>query len=277
MPKAAAADFLGRFREIVSDPLNLLIKRHPEAGIVNGRYVTLHNGLQVPYKGNGTYYGDFSNILVINRGVHEPLEEYAFQQLLSHLAAEDAPAPNMLELGAYWGHYSMWMKAAHPRAKVHLVEPDPGNLAVGQGNFAHNGFEGTFQPGFVGRGQFEVDAYLAQTGQDRLTILHCDIQGFEVEMLEGARRTLSEKRADYLFISTHSQNLHYTVVQKLREAGYRIELSSDFDVQSTSFDGFVLAVRPELEPVFSGPAPLGREEIAAAQARDLFESVARLI
>ncbi len=54
MPKAAAADFLGRFREIVSDPLNLLIKRHPEAGIVNGRYVTLHNGLQVPYKGNGT-------------------------------------------------------------------------------------------------------------------------------------------------------------------------------------------------------------------------------
>ena len=29
MDKAAASDFLGRFREIISDPLNLLIERVP--------------------------------------------------------------------------------------------------------------------------------------------------------------------------------------------------------------------------------------------------------
>jgi len=27
LPKAAANDFLGRFREVISDPLNLLIER----------------------------------------------------------------------------------------------------------------------------------------------------------------------------------------------------------------------------------------------------------
>lgn len=214
IPKADAADFPGRFREIVSDPLNLLIRRHPGAGTVSGQYVTLHNGLQVPYKGDGAYYGTFSDILVINRGVHQPLEEYAFQQLLSHLP----PAPRMLELGAYWGHYSMWMHLARPQAMAHLVEPDPDNLAARQRNFAHNGFRGTFEQGFVGHGQFDVDTYLEQSGE---THLDCDIQGFEVEMLEGARRTPSNQRVNYLFISTHSQTLHYDVLQGLQEAGYQ--------------------------------------------------------
>lgn len=269
MPKAAAADFMGRFREIVSDPLNLLIRRHPDAGLVSGQYVTLHNGLQVPFKGADAYYETFSDILVINRGVHEPPEEYAFQQLLGHLPA----APSMLELGAYWGHYSMWMKQARPQARVHLVEPDPDNLAVGRKNFAHNGLEGTFQQGFVGRGRFEVDTYIAQTGLDRLTLLHCDIQGFEVEMLEGARKTLSEQRVDYLFVSTHSQSLHDAVLHGVQNTGYRVELSSDFDHQSTCFDGFILAVHPNLAPVMPGPAPLGREQIVTASPDELIKSL----
>lgn len=102
--KAGASDFHGRFREIVSDPLNLLIPRHPLAGTMDGDHVVLHNGNRVPLQGPGAYYGNFSDILVINRGVHEPLEEFAFQTVLTGLPAQ----PTMLELGAYWGHYSMW-------------------------------------------------------------------------------------------------------------------------------------------------------------------------
>ena len=93
--KAAPEDFLGRFREIVSDPLNLLIERHPRAGMVEHGLVWLHNGNRVSLDG---YYGRFSEILVINRGVHEPLEEFVFQELMRILPAE----PVMLELGAYW-------------------------------------------------------------------------------------------------------------------------------------------------------------------------------
>ncbi len=94
--KANAEDFLGRFREVISDPLNLLIERVAMAGLVEGNTVYLHNGNRVPVVGDGAYYGPFSHLLVINRGVHEPLEEFVFQELLKTLP----DAPLMIELGA---------------------------------------------------------------------------------------------------------------------------------------------------------------------------------
>eukprot|EP01035_Chromulina_nebulosa_P006479 gene6479-8760_t len=42
--KALGSDTPGRFREIISDPLNLLIERHPRAGLIADGLVTLHNG-----------------------------------------------------------------------------------------------------------------------------------------------------------------------------------------------------------------------------------------
>lgn len=58
----------------------------------------------------------------------------------------------MLELGAYWGHYSMWLKATHPKASVHMVEPESEslNIRAGRENFARNNLEGTFLEEFVG-------------------------------------------------------------------------------------------------------------------------------
>jgi hypothetical protein len=73
MLKAADSDFVGRFREVISDPLNLLIERVPEAGFLEGNEVCLHNGNRVPAAGTGAYYGQFSTLLVLNRGVLEPL------------------------------------------------------------------------------------------------------------------------------------------------------------------------------------------------------------
>jgi hypothetical protein len=61
--KATSGDFLGRFREVISDPLNLLIERVPMAGFLDGDQVYLHNGLRVPVAGPGAYYGPFSQLL----------------------------------------------------------------------------------------------------------------------------------------------------------------------------------------------------------------------
>lgn len=66
--KSADDDFAGRFREVVSDPLNLLIERDPSAGLVEDGLVWLHNGNRVPIEGAGSYYGRFSELLIINRG-----------------------------------------------------------------------------------------------------------------------------------------------------------------------------------------------------------------
>lgn len=272
-PKADADDFLGRFREIVSDPLNLLIKRHPLAGIVNENLVHLHNGHRVPLSGPYAYYGDFSKILVINRGVHEPLEEYVFQELLNVLPK----APTMLELGAYWGHYSMWLKKMHPKSTTYLVEPDEANLKAGMYNFNQHGYKGKFIQAVVGKGQFEVDAFIKNKRLSKLHVLHADIQGYEIEMLDGCSGSLHEKSIDYIFISTHSQEIHNEVINKLNFLEYRIEVSSDVDIETTSFDGFVFASTPRLEAVFNGFSAFGREQIIESQPLDIVNGLLKIL
>jgi Methyltransferase FkbM domain len=273
LPKAAAHGFLGRFREVISDPLNLLIERVPQAGYIDGDQVFLHNGLRVPVAGPGAYYGPFSQLLVLNRGVHEPLEEFVFQEVLKRMPE----APAMVELGAYWGHYSMWLLKARPKGSVVLVEPDAACLKAGQDNFVRNGFKGEFIQAFVGTGKFEVDDFFRDRKIRQLDILHTDIQGYEIEMLQGAAHVLERRRVNYHFISTHSQAIHRKVVDRLTRAGYRVEISSDFDDQTTSFDGFVFASSPEFDSVFSGIAVLGRDEIAKRRPGEILQSLDRAL
>ena len=92
-------------------------------------------------------------------------------------------------------------------------------------------------------------------------------------LLERLKTELGEGRADHVFISTHSQPLHREVRERMEGFGYRIELSSDFARETTSFDGFLLAVHPDRPPVCPGPAPLDRQAIAEATPRALVESV----
>lgn len=276
IPEAEAADLRGRFREVIADPLNLLIERDPRAGLVVDGWVWTHAGLRVRIDGPAAYYGNFSDILATNRGVHEPLEELAFQQWLRRAPG----APVMLELGAYWAHYSMWLKSVHPQAQVTMVEPEAQNLAAGRGNFEANGLSGTFIQDFVGHGRFVVDDWLAASGTARLDLLHADVQGYEGELLDGCARALAEGRIDRLFVSTHSQALHASVCERLAAAGYCIELSSDFDWHTSAFDGLVCAAHPGVRPLFDGDfSPLSREAIAqatVAERLDYLHRVARL-
>lgn len=273
VPKAEAEDFAGRFREIVSDPTNLLIERHPLAGHVSEDLVTLHNGIRVPLSGPGAYYGDFSNILVYNRGVHEPLEEFVFQELLKVLGK----APVMLELGAYWGHYSMWLKLARPDASVYLVEPETENIEAGKANFARHGMQGEFIQAFVGDGHFAVDQFVGSRGLKHLDILHSDIQGYEMEMLGGASAALSAHAADYVFISTHSDELHGQVEDRLRLHGYRIEAAADFARATTSFDGLVFASSPNKQPLFADFEPFSRFELGQLTAAEALKRLSRAV
>jgi hypothetical protein len=257
--------FLERYRDIVSDPLNLLIARHPEAGRIEEGFVHLHNGLRVRWAGEGAYYGPFSEILVINRGVHEPLQEYVFQQLLKQIG----PQPSMIELGAYWGHFSMWLKAARPEATVILVEPDAAHLESGRLNFRTNAIRGDFIQALVGGNGFKVDAFLQDRSMDHLDILHADIDGAEVEMVAGASDAFAARRIDYAFISTHGSDRHQQVREALERFGYRVEVASDSEGQTTSFDGLIFATSPEVAPLFSAFSLFGRDRIQFAPPAEL--------
>ena len=274
MPKKADADdYLGRFREIVSDPINLLINRHPLSGTVEDDLVCLHNGNRVSVVGHYCYYGRFSEILIINRGVHEPVEEFIFQEVIKHLGN----SPKMLELGAYWGHYSMWFLGYRPHGTAWLVEPEPEYLETGRRNFKLNGYKGNFILDFVGSGRFSVDEFMHQERLRMIDILHADIQGFEVEMLNGCVELLSKNAINYIFISTHSQELHNSSLEILRNAGYRIEVASDYEMQTTSFDGLVFASSPKVKPVFHGFLPLGRAEILKSTSDELLTYLRKVV
>ncbi len=247
VPKAHHNDFLGRFREIVSDPNNVLIPRVPEAGLIgtdprfNDHFVIMHNGLRVFIGEANGYYGNFSQILCINRGVHEPQEEYAFAQVLKHVD----PTLPMMELGAYWGFYSLWYKHHCPEAQVYLVEPELRHLEIGKKNFLLNNTEGHFINNIIGEGGLDIIRFLDQNKIPRLSILHADIQGAEDHLLASIESALAAKRIDFLMISTHSQELHYGTISTLEGHGYRIVAAADFENDTFSYDGIVVACAPD--------------------------------
>ncbi len=273
VPKAASGDFPGRFREVISDPLNLCIHRVHDAGTVSDGLVTVHNGHRVPLRGPGSYYGGFSDIMIYNRGVHEPLEELIFQEVLKTLP----DAPVMVELGAYWAHYSMWFKQKYPKGRAIMVEPGDDQRHAGEANFERHGYEGTFIAAMVGTAGLAVDTLFEEQGIEHLSILHSDIQGAETEMLKGARASLAAHRIDNVFISTHSQNLHSICQRMLADQGYNVEVSADWANETTSYDGFMFARRNSLPSLFKDFRPLGRAAITGATPAELLASIRTMI
>lgn len=234
--------FYDRFRVVVSDPMNGLIPKHPNAGRLDDGWVTMHNGQLVKY---GSYYGpelgNFFDIMLINGGVHEPQEEYAFQEVIKSLKETK---PSMLELGAYWSFYSMWFLQQHPEGVCTLVEPNSQYMDFGCENFNKNGLTGKFINDYVFPSAFMVDPFLENGGH--LSILHADIQGSEVDMLNGATKSLSRRAIDWVFISSHGDELHDSCIKILRRHGYQIVAEANAE-KSFCFDGIIVACSPLIQ------------------------------
>jgi tRNA A58 N-methylase Trm61 len=175
----------------------------------------------------------------------------------------------MLELGAYWGHYSMWCQSKIPKAKLFLVEPEKNHLEIAQKNFAENELFATFICGFVGKGHFTVDQFMENQKLTKLNILHSDIQGFEVEMLQDAKHSLSSHMIDYCFVSTHNEVLHLECVKTLEEYGYCVTVSAGFDTETTSCDGFILASSPRVKTVLEDFWFFTREQCGSVSLTEL--------
>jgi hypothetical protein len=238
-----------RIAEVCSSPDNAHIPRVAGAGTVEQGLVVMHNGLRVgalSYAGGGAL-----KMLMANGGVHEPQEERAFGEILRFVK----PGSSMLELGAFWSFYSLWFMQKVPGAKCYIVEPDTSSLAAGRLNFRLNAREAVFEQAFVGNPQrrsddgtpfITVDDFCSRHAIDHLGILHADIQYAELEMLDGARMLLQRHGADFVFISSHSDELHYACIDALKEYGYAILASADL-AETYSYDGLIVARSPKAE------------------------------
>jgi len=234
-----------RVENVLNAPDNKDIDRVDKAGqIINGNLI-MHNGIKVDPM---SYYSfPLLQMLIDNKGVHEPQEEKIFQEVLKHINDKEK---TMLELGAYWSFYSMWFQQLFPTANCYMVEPNRENLYYGKRNFVINKMKGTFIQGKISDQEnkkenvLTVDMICHRNKINFIDILHSDIQGFELAMLHGAKKLLSENKVGYIFISTHSNELHNDC-KKLLLNEYNFDLIADANVdESFSWDGILVVKSP---------------------------------
>ena len=236
-----------RIETVVRSPDNAFIPRVKGAGQLVNNKLLMHNGILVDPM---SYYSlPLLQMLMDNRGVHEPQEERVFQDVIASMPTHKEKT--MLELGAYWSFYSMWFLQKFQNARCFMVEPERENLFYGKRNFRLNGLKGTFINASIGKEKdantrvLTVDEICRKYPIKFLDILHADIQGHELEMLQGSSRILSKKKVGYIFISTHSNELHQACRELLSvKYGYALVASANVD-ESYSWDGILLMKSPQ--------------------------------
>jgi hypothetical protein len=233
-----------RIDDVLIAPDNKFIPRTKDAGKIQGNYQIMHNGIKIFL---GSYYGyGITHLLKENLGVHEPQEERVFQEVLKYIP-EGAV---MIELGSFWAFYSLWFHNVIKGAKCFLIEPEYINLLKGRTNFKLNGSKGYFINAFVGEESilsnvvptYTIDDIVNAHKIERIHILHADIQGSEMKMLKGAKNALEKQLIDFIFLSTHSNELHDQCEKYLLQYNFEIIANTDLD-KTFSVDGVLVAKR----------------------------------
>ncbi len=208
-------------------------------------YQLMHNGIKIIVN---SYYDVqwVTDVIYGLRGHHEPQEEKCFYEVLKYIPQN----ATMIELGSYWGYYSLWFAFEIKNAKNYLIEPDPQRLAIGKKNFELNQKSAVFQRGFAGKIKdpepntigapyISIDDYMDKENITHLHILHADIQGSEAEMLETTVRHIND--IDYFFISTHGIQIHQECLHFFKK--YNCSILAETLADSGVNDGLIVAKR----------------------------------
>jgi hypothetical protein len=125
--------------------------------------------------------------------------------------------------------------------KHYFNQPDINNLNIGKKNAELNNVNIDFTQGFIGKKHINVMNFMKEKNIEVVDILHSDIQGYEFEMLTDIEPLLKDKKIKYLFISTHSNEIHYKCIDLLKHNNYYIIASADFDTETFCYDGIIVA------------------------------------
>lgn len=246
-----------RFKVILSDPLNSQIEKIPESGKLENGIITMYNGVKIR---QNSYYGNFSDILIMNEGIHEPSEEFLFQKVIKHISTTQKK-PLMVELGSYWAFYSLSLLQVCPEATTYCIEAGEHELLCGVSNFGLNDRIGWWGKEFVGNGENELKLtdFVKQQEIEKIDILHSDIQGKEHEMLIGAEHLFRNKKIEFAFISTHTPELHSDCLATLRDYGY--EILAEVGMEDTFCEDGIILAAPTLLPELAGELPRRRQTL----------------
>ena len=165
------------------------------------------------------------------------------------------PGDRVLDIGANIGLVTLWMsKLVGPQGTVHSFEPNPVLCHMLQATLAHNGItnvklhsialgaSGGQMELHVPIGNFGAASLIRRTGQTAqvhtvpvmkldeiilqeseesgIAFIKLDVEGFEYEVLKGARRVLQELRPDAILFETNDKDNLSPVMQLLHDCGY---------------------------------------------------------
>jgi FkbM family methyltransferase len=219
------------------------------------RIQLMHNGVKVVADG---YCGVWMTQIIEGlKGHHEPQQELVFHALLRHVS----PATRIVELGAWWAYYACWYLREVPDSTALCIEPCLDHLRVGEHNAVLNGVSGrvAFKNAWIGREQdgqvlahsvnglpcLDMDAILESAGGP-IEMLHVDIQGAEIGLIESMGDAVSKGAIRFLVVSTHHESIsgaaftHDDCIRAIRRLG-GVLLAEHSVEESYSGDGLIVA------------------------------------
>ncbi len=227
---------------------NGALERCANAGQKEGGTLIMHNGLRLKPSSLGSWC--LCEVAKANRGVLEPQHERAFAELLRIMG----PSPLILDVGARSGYYALWMKRLRPGSRCVVVEPDKGHLRSAQKNFELNQLQGQFFQAYIGSScnrlvdgvqVLTIEEIARRLKTDYIDLLHADVGGYELELLQGTAPIFKDRGVNYLLISTHAKALHEECRAFLEAQRYVILADVNLP-QSCVEDGLLVARRKEL-------------------------------
>lgn len=129
---------------------------------------------------------------------------------------------SMIELGSNQAYYSCLFRAIidgvgnNIKCKNILLEPTPSHMERGINHFKLNGFEGLYERGGIGHywcwhdrwhdntiPTYTIDDLMAKYDITELDVLHSDIDGNEIRLLETSASAFKDRKINYIFLLTH--------------------------------------------------------------------------
>lgn len=185
------------------------------------------------------------------------------------LANNLKPGQVFYDVGANVGFYTLFgAKYVMPEGKVFAFEPLPRNLAYLNKHITLNSLgDITVVPcavsNYNGDSYFQIvgnsTSHLAEAGQLKVKVItldgyvsdcgfppdvvKVDIEGAEIEFLEGAKQCLSENRP-IIVLAVHSEQIYRRMFDLMRSLGYRIETLQGDDADERTYQDEVI-LKPE--------------------------------
>jgi hypothetical protein len=148
---------------------------------------------------------------------------------------------SMIELGSNQCYYSLLFKhiLGINNTLNMMVEPHPPYMAGGKAQFELNNVEGVFYDRSIGskwmilNEEFKVqpitlEEVLTENILQELDVLHSDINGSEMVLLNANEQFFKEGKVKFIFLLTHSSSLHNQCKEFFKELEYSLiyEVSS---------------------------------------------------